>query len=189
MDCVPRGRRMWRHVCGGVDHQDFSVCASSFPFFKPFAMDSVIQWDANKVYSWLASIGFPAYEKQFKGTPPLALSNELNQAPPFPLIRASHTLQPPIHRLFVINIAVRTAHVGIIVTNSLTFITLRVHLVPITLENGITGDVLVNLDHEALKDLSIRSVGKRMAILKAIYNLKVAHNVPILEGDYVPPCE
>ncbi|RUP51023.1 hypothetical protein BC936DRAFT_136593 [Jimgerdemannia flammicorona] len=57
------------------------------------------------------------------------------------------------------------------------------------LENGITGEVLINLDHEALKDLSIRSVGKRMAILKAVYNLKVAHNIPILGGDYVPPCE
>ncbi|KAL1915469.1 uncharacterized protein VTP21DRAFT_6593 [Calcarisporiella thermophila] len=54
-------------------------------------------------------------------------------------------------------------------------------------ENGITGDVLINLDHEALKDLSVRTVGERTSILKAIYTLKVSQNIPIFDGDYVPP--
>lgn len=56
------------------------------------------------------------------------------------------------------------------------------------LEHGITGEVLVHLDHEALKDVGIHSVGQRLAILKAVYALKVQQNVPVEEGHYVPPC-
>ncbi|KAI7859834.1 hypothetical protein BDC45DRAFT_162598 [Circinella umbellata] len=54
-------------------------------------------------------------------------------------------------------------------------------------EHGITGDVLVNLDHETLKDLSMHSVGQRMDILKHIYTLKALWRIPLNEWDYVPP--
>ncbi|CAG8524077.1 2661_t:CDS:10 [Ambispora gerdemannii] len=54
-------------------------------------------------------------------------------------------------------------------------------------EHGITGEILVHMDHEALKDIGIRSVGQRVSILKAIYNLKLQHNVPVELLDYVPP--
>ncbi|KAK4701569.1 protein STE50, partial [Phenoliferia sp. Uapishka_3] len=54
-------------------------------------------------------------------------------------------------------------------------------------EHGITGEILVHLDHEALKDVGIHSVGQRLAILKAVYSLKVAQNIPVEEGHYVPP--
>lgn len=56
-------------------------------------------------------------------------------------------------------------------------------------EHGITGDVLVHLDHAALKDVGVHSVGQRLAILKTVYDLKVEQNIPIEEGHYVPPCE
>ncbi|BGP24212.1 MAKKKK cascade protein kinase regulator Ste50 [Rhodotorula toruloides] len=56
-------------------------------------------------------------------------------------------------------------------------------------EHGITGDVLVHLDHPALKDVGVHSVGQRLAILKTVYELKVAQNIPIEEGHYVPPSE
>ncbi|BGP70047.1 hypothetical protein NBRC10513v2_003400 [Rhodotorula toruloides] len=56
-------------------------------------------------------------------------------------------------------------------------------------EHGITGDVLVHLDHSALKDVGVHSVGQRLAILKTVYELKVAQNIPIEEGHYVPPSE
>ncbi|GAA5997712.1 uncharacterized protein JCM10292_006761 [Rhodotorula paludigena] len=56
-------------------------------------------------------------------------------------------------------------------------------------EHGITGDVLVHLDHAALKDVGVHSVGQRLAILKTVYELKVAQNVPIEDGHYVPPSE
>ncbi|GAA6041056.1 hypothetical protein JCM8097_004693 [Rhodosporidiobolus ruineniae] len=56
-------------------------------------------------------------------------------------------------------------------------------------EHGITGEVLVHLDHAALKDVGVHSVGQRLAILKTVYDLKVRQNIPIEEGHYVPPSE
>jgi hypothetical protein len=55
-------------------------------------------------------------------------------------------------------------------------------------ENEIAGDVLVHLDHDALKDLDVTSVGHRLYLLKQIYNLKIAHGVKIEKDDYVPIC-
>lgn len=37
--------------------------------------------------------------------------------------------------------------------------------------------------------MGITTIGQRLAILKAVYNLKLAHNIPIEQGHYVPPCE
>lgn len=56
-------------------------------------------------------------------------------------------------------------------------------------ENGISGDILVHLDHSSLKDLGVQSVGQRMAMLKAIYELKLAHDIPIEQEHYIPPCK
>ncbi|CAG8461240.1 8996_t:CDS:10 [Diversispora eburnea] len=54
-------------------------------------------------------------------------------------------------------------------------------------EQGISGEILVHLDHDALKELGVRSVGHRVTILKAIYNLKIQHNVPVEVDEYIPP--
>ncbi|KAF9360974.1 Adaptor for signal transduction [Mortierella sp. NVP85] len=83
-------------------------------------MESITQWDPNRVHQWMRSIGFPNYEKQIK-------------------------------------------------------------------DNGISGELLVHLDHAALKDLSIWEVGKRLTILKAIYHLKLSYGISLEAGDYVPP--
>lgn len=40
-----------------------------------------------------------------------------------------------------------------------------------------------------MRDVGIHSVGQRIAILKAVYGLKVQQNIPIEEGHYIPPCE
>ncbi|EJD43767.1 hypothetical protein AURDEDRAFT_114560 [Auricularia subglabra TFB-10046 SS5] len=56
-------------------------------------------------------------------------------------------------------------------------------------EHSITGDVLATLDSDMLKEAGIGSVGQRLAILKAIYHVKIAHNVPIEPDHYVPPSE
>ncbi|KIM43974.1 hypothetical protein M413DRAFT_433200 [Hebeloma cylindrosporum] len=45
------------------------------------------------------------------------------------------------------------------------------------------------LDSEALKSLGVTSIGHRLAILKHIYQVKLAHNVPIEAHQYAPPCE
>ena len=48
--------------------------------------------------------------------------------------------------------------------------------------------MLCRLDLDYLKEIGIISIGQRLAILKAIYNVKVAQSEPIEPGDYVPPC-
>ncbi|KAJ2083489.1 hypothetical protein H4R24_000762 [Coemansia sp. RSA 988] len=53
-------------------------------------------------------------------------------------------------------------------------------------ENEIDGEVLVNLDHESLKDLGIRALGKRLLVLKSIYFLKLQHDIPITSESFVP---
>lgn len=44
------------------------------------------------------------------------------------------------------------------------------------------------VDAETLKNIGIATVGQRLAILKAVYMIKLAHNVPLEADDYVPPC-
>ncbi|KAI9064111.1 hypothetical protein FKP32DRAFT_1611233 [Trametes sanguinea] len=56
-------------------------------------------------------------------------------------------------------------------------------------EHKISGDVLCLLDPESLKEIGIATIGQRLAILKAVYNLKLAQNIPIEPEHYVPPSE
>lgn len=56
-------------------------------------------------------------------------------------------------------------------------------------EHGITGDILQALDSEALKEIGIISVGQRLAILKAVYTLKLRDGIPVEPDHYVPPCK
>jgi hypothetical protein len=56
-------------------------------------------------------------------------------------------------------------------------------------DNGISGEILSLLDHEGLKEVGVHSVGQRLAILKEVYCLKVAHGITIEPEHYVPPCE
>lgn len=55
-------------------------------------------------------------------------------------------------------------------------------------EHNISGDVLCMLDPESLKEMGIATIGQRLAILKAVYNVKLAQNIPIEQDHYVPPC-
>lgn len=56
-------------------------------------------------------------------------------------------------------------------------------------EHRISGDVLCLLDSEGLKSIGVSTIGQRLAILKAVYQTKLAHNVPIEDDHYVPPCK
>ncbi|KAK9324394.1 hypothetical protein V1517DRAFT_53409 [Lipomyces orientalis] len=53
-------------------------------------------------------------------------------------------------------------------------------------ENDITGEVLIHLDHDFLKDLGVSSVGHRLQILKAVYNIKIAQDIHVEAGQFVP---
>ncbi|KAM5532372.1 hypothetical protein V8D89_013966 [Ganoderma adspersum] len=56
-------------------------------------------------------------------------------------------------------------------------------------EHNISGDVLCLLDPESLKEMGIATIGQRLAILKAVYNVKLIQNIPIEPDHYVPPSE
>lgn len=53
-------------------------------------------------------------------------------------------------------------------------------------ENVILGEALVALQHDDLKSMGISSVGHRLTILKSVYDVKVAQEIPI-EGDHYLP--
>lgn len=44
------------------------------------------------------------------------------------------------------------------------------------------------LDAEQLKEIGVNTIGQRLAILKAVYHLKLQYNIPIEADHYVPPC-
>ncbi|KAL6306280.1 hypothetical protein BKA93DRAFT_729720 [Sparassis latifolia] len=56
-------------------------------------------------------------------------------------------------------------------------------------EHNISGDVLCLLDAEGLKEIGVATIGQRLAILKGVYNIKLAQNIPIESDHYVPPSE
>ncbi|KAF5362423.1 hypothetical protein D9756_002432 [Leucocoprinus leucothites] len=56
-------------------------------------------------------------------------------------------------------------------------------------DNDVDGQAFVLLNPEALKELGVSTIGQRLAILKAIYQLKIANNIPIDEDHYIPPSE
>ncbi|KAL2024670.1 hypothetical protein VTK56DRAFT_6871 [Thermocarpiscus australiensis] len=54
------------------------------------------------------------------------------------------------------------------------------------IENDIVGEALVALQHEDLKAMGIHSVGHRLTILKSVYDVKKAQDVPIESDHYTP---
>ena len=44
------------------------------------------------------------------------------------------------------------------------------------------------MDPESLKEVGIATIGQRLAILKAVYQVKLAQQIPIEPDQYVPPC-
>ena len=49
--------------------------------------------------------------------------------------------------------------------------------------------MLAALQHSELKELGVNSVGHRLTILKAVYEIKIRQNVPMEPDDYVPLCK
>lgn len=56
-------------------------------------------------------------------------------------------------------------------------------------EEGISGDAVIALHHDELRELGVSSVGHRLTILKAVYEQKLRCGIKIEDGDYVPLCE
>ncbi|KAF3930738.1 hypothetical protein ABW19_dt0209954 [Dactylella cylindrospora] len=54
------------------------------------------------------------------------------------------------------------------------------------IDNEVTGEALIHLNHEELLEMGIESIGHRLQILKAVYKVKISHEVPIEPDHYVP---
>ncbi|KAI8628563.1 hypothetical protein F5Y19DRAFT_464945 [Xylariaceae sp. FL1651] len=54
------------------------------------------------------------------------------------------------------------------------------------IENEIVGEALVALLHDDLKSMGVASVGHRLTILKSVYDVKKAQDIPIESDHYVP---
>lgn len=55
------------------------------------------------------------------------------------------------------------------------------------IDNSVTGDVLIHLDHADLGEIGVRSVGHRLRILKAIYEIIIRQDIPMDGDHYIPP--
>jgi protein STE50 len=56
-------------------------------------------------------------------------------------------------------------------------------------EHRVSGDVLCIMDADALKEVGVATIGQRLAILKAVYQLKVAQQIRFEADHYVPLCK
>lgn len=56
------------------------------------------------------------------------------------------------------------------------------------IENSVSGEVLVRLNAENLKDLGIKNVGDRLNLLKAIHQLKRSNDISFENGDFEVFC-
>jgi len=56
-------------------------------------------------------------------------------------------------------------------------------------EENVVGEALVALQHSELKEMGMNSMGHRLLLLKAVYEVKLQQNVPIESFHYVPLCE
>jgi hypothetical protein len=72
---------------------------------------------------------------------------------------------------------------------SFHFTQLGTALIQDSVEHNISGDILCMLDSEGLKAVGVSTIGQRLSILKAVYLIKIAHNVTIEADHYVPPCK
>ena len=56
-------------------------------------------------------------------------------------------------------------------------------------DQGITGDVLAVVDHTALQDLGMTSVGHRLNVLRGVWELKKEQGIDLGEDDWRPQGE
>ncbi|KAI9794100.1 MAG: hypothetical protein M1833_000465 [Piccolia ochrophora] len=54
------------------------------------------------------------------------------------------------------------------------------------LENEITGEALIALKHDELKEMGMVSAGHRLTLLKGVYGIKIRQDVPVDSEHYVP---
>lgn len=56
-------------------------------------------------------------------------------------------------------------------------------------DEAISGEALVALQHSDLKEMGMGSVGHRLKVLKAVYDIKTKQSISIEADHYVPLCK
>lgn len=56
----------------------------------------------------------------------------------------------------------------------------------INIDNAVDGESLIALLHDELKEMGIISVGHRLSILRAVYDVKIKQDIPIEADHYIP---
>ena len=56
-------------------------------------------------------------------------------------------------------------------------------------DEAISGEALVALQHSDLKEMGMGSVGHRLKVLKAVYDIKTKQSISVEADHYVPLCE
>ena len=54
-------------------------------------------------------------------------------------------------------------------------------------EHDVDGAAIAAADHETLRDLGFATVGHRLSLLRAVYDIKCREGLPI-DDDWLPPC-
>ena len=53
-------------------------------------------------------------------------------------------------------------------------------------DEAVDGAALVEMQNQDFKELGISSVGHRLTLLKAVYDVKIKQNIPLDPDHYVP---
>ena len=56
-------------------------------------------------------------------------------------------------------------------------------------DEAISGEALIALQHSDLKEMGMSSVGHRLKVLKAVYDIKTKQSISIEADHYVPLCK
>lgn len=54
-------------------------------------------------------------------------------------------------------------------------------------DHDVDGAAIAAADHETLRDLGFTTVGHRLSLLRAVYDIKCREGLPI-DDDWLPPC-
>lgn len=55
-------------------------------------------------------------------------------------------------------------------------------------DESVNGEALAEMQNQDFKEMGITSIGHRLTLLKAVYEVKVKQNIPLDNEHYVPLC-
>jgi hypothetical protein len=144
---------------------------------------SLLDWDEAAVQAFLANVlQMPQYEELIYGE---SIGIPPNGIPP--PVQPEPNSHPSSRWL-----GAQSANRSVDRTNEHTFIphpAVGRAVLTLRSEHGITGDVLAEMEHTALADMGITSLGHRLKLLRAVWEIKKEQGVQMGEDDWKPAGE